>query len=65
MFEVYKGLITKSLQCQMKPTGKIGKRKGNRFYEAEMFSNHYPKLNAFLTPTVSIAAFCGGLLIKA
>ncbi len=48
----------------MKPTVKIGKRKGKRFYEAEMFSNRYPKLNAFLIPAVSIAAFCGGLLIK-
>ena len=33
----------------MKPTVKNGKRKEKQFYEAERFSNRYPKQDAFLT----------------
>jgi hypothetical protein len=48
----------------MKPTVKNGKRKEKQFYEAERFSNRYPKLDAFLTLPALIAPFCVDLLIK-
>lgn len=48
----------------MKPTAKSGKRKGKLFYEAERFSNRYPKRNEFLTFPAMIAPFCADLLIK-
>ncbi|GFI52283.1 hypothetical protein IMSAGC021_00582 [Muribaculaceae bacterium] len=59
-----KWLSLKRLQCQMKPTAKNGKRKGKQFYEAERFSNRYPKRDAFLTLPALIAPFCADLLIK-
>ncbi|MCS2386829.1 hypothetical protein NXY25_27525 [Bacteroides thetaiotaomicron] len=59
-----KWLSLKRLQCQMKPTAKNGKRKGKQFYEAERFSNRYPKRDAFLTFPALIAPFCADLLIK-
>ena len=59
-----KWLSLKRLQCQMKPTAKIGKRKGKQFYEAERFSNRYPNRDAFLTLPAMIAPFCSDLLIK-
>ena len=59
-----KWLLLKRLQCQMEPTAKNGKRKGKQFYEAERFSNRYPKRNAFLTLPAMIAPFCADLLIK-
>lgn len=43
-----KWLSLKRLQCQLKPTTKNGKRKGKQFYEAERFSNRYPKRNAIM-----------------
>lgn len=48
----------------MKPTAKNGKRKGKLFYEAELFSNRYPKRDAFLTFPAMITPFCADLLIK-
>lgn len=60
-----KWLSLKRLQCQMKPTAKNGKRKGKQFYEAERFSNRYPKRDAILTFSAMIAPFCADLLIKA
>ena len=59
-----KWLSLKRSQCQMKPTAKNGKRKGKQFYEAERFSNRYPKRDAFLTLPAMIALFCTDLLIK-
>ena len=59
-----KGLSLKRLQCQMKPTVKNGKRKEKQFYEAERFSNRYPKQDAFLTLPALIVPFCADLLIK-
>ncbi|WP_435370498.1 hypothetical protein, partial [Bacteroides acidifaciens] len=58
-----KWLSLKRLQCQMKPTAKNGKRKGKQFYEAERFSNRYPKRDAILTFSAMIAPFCADLLI--
>lgn len=60
-----KWLSLKRLQCQMKPTAKNGKRKRKQFYEAERFSNRYPKRDAILTFSAMIAPFCADLLIKA
>jgi len=48
----------------MTPTVKSGKRKGKQFYEAERFSNRYPKRDAILTFSAMIAPFCADLLIK-
>jgi len=48
----------------VKPTAKNGKRKGKQFYEAERFSNRYPKRDAFLTLPALIAPFCADLHIK-
>jgi len=48
----------------MTPTAKNRKRKGKQFYEAERFSNRYPKRDAILTLPAMIAPFCADLLIK-
>ena len=56
--------IIKAFTVPNEANRKNGKRKGKQFYEAERFSNRYPKRNAFLTLPAMIAPFCADLFIK-
>lgn len=56
--------IIKAFTVPNEANRKNGKRKGKQFYEAERFSNRYPKRDAFLTLPALIAPFCADLLIK-
>lgn len=46
--KVAKRLNYKVFTAPNEASRKIGKRKGKRFYEAERFSNRYPKRNAIM-----------------
>lgn len=56
--------IIKAFTVPNEANRKNGKRKEKQFYEAERFSNRYPKQDAFLTLPALIAPFCADLLIK-
>lgn len=57
-------VIIKAFTVPNEANRKNGKRKEKQFYEAERFSNRYPKRDAFLTLPAMIAPFCTDLLIK-